>query len=823
MRITFALILVILTSQLVVGQRDKEHLVNFRSKENPHYWKNKLPRPGYWQQDVHYEIKATIDDSTDIIIGDSYKLTYYNNSPDTLKELYFHLFQNAFQPGSYYHSLNIENDVPVKFGKYEAQGLGTVVEDMRVNGQRVTTQLDNTILKVILNEVLAPNDSLVVTCQFKTYFDDGSMRRRMDLFESWGYKHYNGVHWYPAITVYDEKFGWTTDQHLDKEFYNNFGQFDIELTFPQEYIVEATGVLVNREEVMPDSLRAKLDMKNFADKPFKEAPSVIIPREKGKTKTWKYHAINVHNFAFTADPTYRIDEVDWNGIKVIALAQEPHASKWQLSAEFTAVIIKIYSTDFGMYEWPKIIVADARDGMEYPMLTLDGGTYPQHQSLLAHEVGHMWFYGMVANNETYRAYMDEGFTQFLTAWALDKLMGGPQPRTGANKFITKYLDPSDVKYTSLYYPYLNHVAEGYDERINQHSAAFNGAIRHGGNYGLVYYKAGTMLYNLRYVLGDELFLKAMQYYVQRWKFAHPYPEDFRQAIIDYTKADLNWFFDQWLESDKFIDYGIKKVKKVSEDEYDITFIRKGRMHMPIDFTVTTKDSVEHKFIIPNTWFVKQSDATVLPKWYGWDRVLPTYTARIKVPGEIISVEIDPDHYLADVDLRDNKVGKGGISTWQFDHRVPNIPSWTKQRNYWRPDLWYNNYDGVQVGLAVNGKYFKQASYSATAWLNTGVLQNDIPEADKKDHQWIAFDIRHRNTLYPKVWRNLTLHENAYYNAGIWKFRVGLEKVFQHPDQRVSEYSKVFINTKYLINDKTIGNYLLYPNQWGMEGRGVSSY
>lgn len=811
---TIFLFFLIFNHFLAFAQRDEEHLVPYRSAANPHYWKHNPPSASYWQQDVHYEIKATIDDSANVIIGNEYKLTYYNNSPDTLHEMYFHLFQNAFQPGSYYHDLNKNNDIKVKFGQYEAQGLGTVVEDLRVNGLLVQTILDNTVLQVRLNTPLLPADSLVVTCKFKTYFDSGTMRRRMAAFETFGYKHYNGVHWYPAVTVYDRKFGWSTDQHLDKEFYNNFGQFDIELTFPQEYIVEATGVLVNREEVMPDSLRTKLDMKNFADKPFNEAPSIIIPREKGKTKTWRYHAINVHNFAFTADPTYRIDEVVWNGVKVIALAQEPHAGKWQESAEFTAVIIRIYSTDFGMYDWPKVIVADAKDGMEYPMLTLDGGTYPQHQGLLAHEVGHMWFYGMVANNETYRASMDEGFTQFLTVWSMDKLLGGKRARTGKTKYITKYLAPYDVRYESLYYPYLNHVVEGYDERLNQHSSEFNGAIRHGGNYGLVYYKTGTMLYNLRYVLGDELFLKAMQYYVEKWKFAHPYPEDFRQAIIEYTKADLNWFFDQWLETDKYIDYGIKNVKKVNkENEYEITFVRKGKMRMPVEFTITTIDSQQVHYLIPNTWFVKNTTATVLPKWYGWDLLQPTYTARIKAPAELLTVEIDPDHYMADMDLRDNKVGKGGISTWQFEHHVPSIPSWEKQRNYWRPDLWYNNFDGLQAGLSIKGNYFKQSTYSAIGWLNTGVLQNDIPEAEENRHQWVAFDLNHRHSLR-KVWRNLDASEQAYYNAGIWKLQAGLEKVFQKQDQRNPEYSRLFLNAKYLINEETYRRYLLYPRFWG---------
>ena len=126
-------------------------------------------------------------------------------------------------------------------------------------------------------------------------------------------------------------------------------------------------------------------------------------------------ANNVHDFAFTTDPTYRISEVEWNGIKCIALAQEQNAHAWQPTAKFVANVVKTYSQDFGMYAYPKMVAADARDGMEYPMLTLDGGNWPGHQYVIAHEVGHNWFFGMVGNNETYRACLDEGFTQFLTA------------------------------------------------------------------------------------------------------------------------------------------------------------------------------------------------------------------------------------------------------------------------------------------------------------------------------------------------------------------------------------------------------------------------
>ena len=793
---------------------------SFRSKENPHYWKNKLPRADYWQQDVHYTIDATLDDSLNTITGTSYTLVYWNNSPNDLTELYFHLFQNMAQPGSYYENLNQNNKLPIKYGKYEQEGLGTTTENIKVNGQTVKIELDNTIMKVFLNKPLLSGDSLVVTMKFTTYYDNGSMRRRMKFYETFNTKHFDGVFWYPSICVYDKKFGWTTDQDLDKEFYHDFGTFDVSLTLPQEYVMDATGVLVNEKEVLPDTLRTKLDIKNFAKKPFGEKPSIIIPKEKGKTKTWIFHAENVHNFAFTADPLYRIGETSWNGVRVITLAQEQNASKWQQSGEYTAKVIKTYSTDFGMYDWPKIIVADAKDGMEYPMLTLDNGTYPQHQYLLSHEVGHMWFYGMVGSNETYRAFMDEGFTQFLTVWSMDKIVGAKRDRVHPNKFIDKYIDSSDNRYENLYYPYLNHVTENFDEPINTHSCAFNGAVRHSGNYGLVYYKAGTMLYNLKYVLGDSLFIGAMKHYVQKWKFAHPYPEDFRDAIIEYTKADLNWFFDEWLETTKYIDYKVKSVKKVttttSTSTYALTFERLGRMNMPLKFRVVFKDSTSKNYLIPNSWFAPPTKDSILKKWYGWDLLQPTYTTTIETNSKIQSVIIDPEMLLADSDNSNNQWGKKTNRTWQFDHRVPQAKNWKYRRNYVRPDAWYNGFDGLQLGIHAEGKYFNKYNYHISVWGNTTLGQNLRNPTDQHP-QYIAFNAIYNRQL-SKVSKEMYANSQLSYNAGIWKGILGLEKTFRKQDQRNARYTKLSVFAKYLVNEYNYQPYLLYPTEWGVRNQ-----
>ncbi len=795
----------------------------YQSKENSYYWKNKKPYEGYWQQDVHYKIFASLDDSTEVLDGKFYELTYWNNSPDTLLELYFHIYQDAFRPGSYYHELSKGNKVNVKFGKKEAEGLTTNISSVIVDGTPVFMIQDNTVFKVILPKALLPGTSTIVNMTFKTWFDTGSMRRRMKTYSEHESKHFDGVHWYPTVCVYDAHSGWNTDQHLDKEFYNNFGTFDIALELPHEYILDGTGILVNQKEVLPDSLRKALDLKNFAKKPYGEKPSVIIPKVKGKTKTWIFHAENVHNFAFTADPTYRIGELEWEGIKVITLAQEHHAMYWQLSGYFTLRVIQIYSRDFGRYAWPKIIVADAKDGMEYPMLTLDGGTFPQHQGLLAHEVGHMWFYGMVGTNETYRASLDEGFTQFLTVWALDVINGKKNRRIGINKYVNKYIDSSEAQYENLYLPYLNHVTENFDEPLNTHSSAFNGALRHGGNYGLVYYKTGTMLYNLKEVLGEELFLKAMKHYVTQWSMAHPYPEDFRRSIIEASKTDLNWFFDQWMETTKYIDYKVGKIKKKKSNTgytYNITLKRKGRMQSPLDVNISTKDHKTTSYYIPNTWFVKPKQDSILPKWFGWDLLNPSYTFQIQTTSPIQSVIINPNRQLTDIDLSNNQKGKTGFTQYRFDHRIPNNPDWKHRKVYWRPDVWYQQMDGVMLGLHTEGSYYRKYNYSLSVWGNTTVGQV-LPKNYSTYNQYIAWNWSYKKNL--SLLSKQLYHNNAFsYNAGIWSISAGIEKIFRKQDQRNPAYTMLGIQTKYLINETSAYDYQLY-RWWGKLDQGPNSY
>jgi hypothetical protein len=802
------LLFAVLTLGIFSGASAQYNDIPYRARNNPMYWKNHPPYLGYWQQDVYYKLKANVDDATDIIDGTE-ELLYWNNSPDTLTFVYFHLYQNAFQPGSYTDDLHQNNNFPVVYGKYEKQGLGTTVENIMVDGQPAKFEIDNTVMKVWLTKPLRPGFATKISMNFKTYFDNGgSIRRRMKMYSQFGYKHYDGVHWYPRIAVYDRKFGWETDQHLTREFYGDFGVFDVELTFPNNYICDATGVMTNEQEMLPPALRQQLDISNFAKKPWESAPSEIIKKD-GTTKTWKFHAENVHDFAWTADPTYRIGEVSWNGIRCIALCNEQHCSGWQDAAAFTAKVIEVYSTDFGMYIYPKMIVADARDGMEYPMLTLDGGRAPDYYDLIAHEVGHNWFFGMVGSNETYRALLDEGFTQFLTSWSYEKIKGDTKIRWQyKSDYAEKFREPEEVRMGEAYNGYIYPAASQDETVIDNHSDHFGGALRHGGGYGQVYSKTATMLYNLQYVLGDSLFIAAMHNYFDQWKVCHPYVEDFRNSVIQFTHVDLNWFFDQWLTTSETIDYKVGCVQKGdSTGTYDITFKRKGKMQMPIDFTVYGNDGKAQNYYIPNTWFEKETDAKVLPRWIGWDNIRKEYVATVTCPSGIKNVVIDTTYRLADVNLLNSS--KKTPITVGFDSKIYNPPSWKEYKMLARPDIWYNSYDGIKAGFYLGGVYMNGFhKFDLAGHFNTGALQSQLP-SDSAFNEFDQFDISFTYTTPTnKLVKNSALALTARHLDGL-DLAAGTFEVWDK-----KQHNRFWAQYKMMYRADTSDlTYLVNPEEW----------
>ncbi len=634
------------------------------------------------------------------------RLVYVNNSPDQLGRLMFHLYQNAYQPGS-----NMDKVYRTR-GNYSIAGLApeeqgyTEIEDI-FDEERNTLRIrvDDTIGWVQLADTLLPGDSVVLHMTFKTKFS--SIRHRLQYSQDqWGNMQFDVAQWYPKIGVYD-RYGWHPDQHIGYEFYGEFGTFDVSITLPEHYIVGATGVLVNREEVLPRALRRKLDIRNFAEKPYGERPSVIIPPST-RLKTWIYHAENVHDFAWIADPTFRIGHARWEDVDIWSYAREWKASRWQDAAEFTRAVIELYSKDIGRYAYPSMIVSDVDQGMEYPMLTMDGGESPGYKGLLAHEVGHNWFYGMVGNNETQCAWLDEGFTSFLTTWAMERLVG--KTITHRSNWYEETFYPDDDWRSPRYRRYLDVIRSGYDESINTPSNESSEPVAYRNS---AYDKPYVMLFNLQYLLGDVEFLRAMQHYFAKWKFKHPYPEDFVKAIEESSGRDLSWFFDEWLNSRKQCDYGITSVRTQwvlteagRKIRCKIALYRYGDMIMPLDIVVTLADSTKLKYLIPVDNFIKVEEGLdILPMWPGWDDVNRTYTAEIELPAEPISVEIDPSLRLADVDRLDNTSGFLPKIKWEPDNYmgVQFDPLDTYLVRY-RPDLRFNNVDGIALGIALEGGY-----------------------------------------------------------------------------------------------------------------------
>lgn len=782
----------------------------FRSAANPHYWKNKKPHAAYWQQDVYYKIQATMNDSTDVI-GGSLSLVYWNNSPDTLKELYFHLFQNAFQPGSYMDDAHLHNKVRSKFGRYEAQGLGTTVKNITQEETYLNPEMDNTIMRIKLTKPIPPGGSTRLSMGFDTYFDQGTMRRRMKIFKHNGVKHYDGVHWYPRVCVYDNYSGWNTNQHLGREFYSNFGSYDVSLTFPDNYIMEATGVLQNKNEVLPPELLEKIDIKNYNPKKLQnkeEKPyQYTIPRTGNKT--WHYHADNVHNFAFTADPTYRLSSDTIDGVEVVAIAQEANAYGWQDAVAYTKRVIHFYNRFVGPYGWPKIVAADARDGMEYPMLTLNGGTSPGYYYLIAHEVGHMWFYGMVGNNETYRAMLDEGFTQFISAVFMDNLSGRGHE--------TYDFDSSAMKSgreSGVYKRYIMDAVQGNDAFLNTHSDDFGTSIRHGGGYGHVYYKTATMLYNLWYTLGDSLFRAAFKNYFNEWSYCHPYPQDFRNSFIRFTGQDLNWFFDQWMETKKTLDIKITKFRRVgkkSDNNYRLTLRRVGDMQTPVDFSVKGKSGALYHYHIPNRDFVKAEPAamTTLPAWKGWGRLRDTYSATFSLPEKSKMVMLDPTMRMADVNMLNNVKPEGRRKRTKYYWEPAQVARYNRgeyEVNTF-PDVWYNHRDRAKIGWHWNSNYMNTKDVNNfTFWFNTAALDGiDSKPLSTSNPTPVSFkfDWRHQVTPGQNALLDLRMLD------GLTLFKAGWEWNLK--------------KNVYSIDFRTLGrmfesdlDYLLYRDQWNVD-------
>ena len=319
-------------------------------------------------------------------------------------------------------------------------------------------------------------------------------------------------------------------------------------------------------------------------------------------------------------------------------------------------------------------------------------------------------------------------------------------------------------------------------------------------------KTAAMLKNMEYVLGRSLFDKCMQHYFNQWKFAHPYPEDFRNSIIQYSGVDLNWFFDQWLETTKKIDYKIGRVKRGKQKgEYLIKFKRKGDMQMPIDFAVIDKNDSAYMYHIPNTWFEKPVKSIVLPRWIGWGKVKPTYVAKVQLSGKLKNVIIDPSRRLADVDMMNNvKHHRVNVT---FDSKIYNPLDWKHYEIKARPSLWYNGYDGVKVGAHLNGGYMNTKHvFDLTAWFSSGLGQAFLDSTTKINNYNVFSFLLNYRTSTAKFIKKSTIYMTLKSLDGLESGLIGFEKKSNNDKNRIYIQYKAMVRDMpndlvYLINQK----------------------
>jgi aminopeptidase N len=389
----------------------------------------------------------------------------------------------------------------------------------------------------------------------------------------------------------------------------------------------------------------------------------------------------------------------------------------------------------------------------------------------------------VNNNETYRALLDEGFTQFLTVWAMEAIDGKNMFTSGKQP---KHFMPTATRNARCYDSYMLDAMNRDRTEINVHSDGFSGALGQGGGYRNVYNKTATMLYNMQYVLGDSLFQRAMKHYFNQWSFRHPYVEDFRNSIIEYTKVDLNWFFDQWIETSKVIDYKIFPLKKADSGQYLLKLKRKAEMQSPLDITVVGESGKRYNFYVPNTWFEKETDATKLPRWIGWDNKLKTiYTTKINLPEPPKYARIDTSRRLADI----NELNNTTACAWNLFFDRKNSPPRDRQ-NYtvlWRPDFWYNNFDGIKAGAHFEGSLNRNFhNTELDVWLNTRIGKWSVRDAVNINsrnalNDLVSFRFSYQSPTHNLV-RNSDLRLEARHIDGVALGSIKWRKLFENGNQ-----------------------------------------
>jgi len=571
---------------------------------------NELFAQDYWQQEVNYTINVRLDDKKHELLAEE-TIEYINRSPDTLTEIYMHLWPNAYKDNTTALVKQEVEDGSTRLYYAEEHERGFIDSlDFKVNGERVKWDYDAQhvdICKLILNKPLEGGDRINITTPFLVKIPKGVFSRLGHIGES-----YQISQWYPKPAVYDAN-GWNPMPYLDMgEFYSEFGSFDVSITLPKNYVVGATGDLVDGEdelEWLADKVKETEEL--IRSGAFKDTASGIkgksrsmvrfggedtdekiaalsFPPSDSVMKTLRYRQSNVHDFAWFADKRWHVlkgeVELPHSGRKVDTwvMFTDEEAELWQEAIEYMNDAVYYYSLWNGDYPYNHATAVDgalsAGGGMEYPNVTVISsmGNAFLLELVIMHEVGHNWFYGILGSDERTHAWMDEGLNSFNENRYIETKYPDKKLIRADSKFA-KMFDLAQYKQKSRYYfLYLLNARRNLDQPIESHSKVYTQI-----NYGSVVYGKTALVFDyLMAYLGEQTMDLAMRRYFDRWKFKHPHPGDLRVILEDVANEDLSWFFDDMLKTNKKLDYKIIKREDLDNGMH-LSVRNQGQINGPI--------------------------------------------------------------------------------------------------------------------------------------------------------------------------------------------------------------------------------------------------
>jgi hypothetical protein len=717
------------------------------------------PKAVYWQQQVDYSIDVTLDDKQHVLTGRE-ELVYTNNSPTALPFIWFHLWPNAYQNDNTAFAKQQLRHGSRKFHFSTPEQRGYIDQlDFRVNGQSAKLEPDPEnpdIAKLILPQRLAPGASVTITTPFRVKIPAS--------FSRFGHveQSYQITQWYPKPAVYDRK-GWHPMPYLDQgEFYSEFGNFDVRITLPANYTVGATGLLQNPEEQQRlDQLAAASAGKKTQDD---FGTDLNFPLSTSETKTLRYVQDRVHDFAWFADKRFNVLKSGVtlpSGRKVATwvLFTNKDAEKWLKGLQDVDSALVYYSRWVGEYPYSAATAVDgalsAGAGMEYPMVTV---TEP---SAIVHEVGHNWFYGILASNERDFAWMDEGVNSYVENRLAERqgssaslLTGLPTKGPIARALSLEGLPPAALNQI----PYQAAASRGLDQPVSNLTSVDYGEL----SYGIIVYsKTASLLKYLAAYLGQDKFDAAMRAYYERWQFRHPYPEDLQAVFEETTGQKLGWFFKDMLNHRYHYNAVLFKSK---EEKGQRKVLVRNDSPAPFPFPVATLDAagkvLETRWTQPFARTDEEDDAVLLFRNEG-----------------VAAVVIDPEYVTPQLNRRDDQLKTtGSLRALEPVGLRPLLSPerWDRSAINWVPVLGANTSDKFMLGAAfynspLNVKKFSYLamplySFNRNELNGMGMLSlNVLPE--RVTRRAVLGVLLQRFERYQKVEPSLTLSfPNSAFNG-----------------------------------------------------------